>query len=483
MKNGIMLQTFEWYSPDDGSFYTRLADQIPHLAAAGFTGFWLPPCFKANGGTKDVGYGVYDLWDLGEFDQKGAVRTKYGTKGQYLHLIDTIHQNGCEAYADIVLNHKGGADYTESFEAVQVDAFDRLKDISDPHEIEGWTGFNFPGRAGVYSDFVWNYNHFSGIDYDEKTDTEGIFRIVGDGKYWDLEVSQEMGNYDYLMFADIDHSHPEVQAEIALWTKWFIKETGIDGFRFDALKHIDYNFIDEYAQWILDFYSQDFYFIGEYWVADFGELNHYLDETDYNIDLFDVRLHFHFQQISDHPESFDLRTLFDHTLVQTHPLKAVTFVDNHDSQPSQALESWVKDWFKESAYAIILLREEGYPCIFAGDYFGIGGDDPIPAKKDLIDPLIKLRRDYAYGPQKDYYGSESLMGFVRLGDQDHPAKLAVLISTGEAAQMDMFVGEDQAGKTYIDFTGKMSEEVLVGQDGTATFLVGPQSVTCWIEKK
>lgn len=483
MRNGIMLQTFEWHSPEDGSFYNKLREMMPELAGRGFTGFWLPPCFKSKGGTHDVGYGIYDLWDLGEFDQKGTLRTKYGSKEEYLNLIKAIHENGCEAYADIVLNHKGGADYTENFEAVQVDEYDRLKDISDPYEIEGWTGFNFPGRKGAYSEFVWSFNHFSGVDYDEKTGTDGIFRILGDGKYWDLEVSQEMGNYDYLMFADIDHSHPEVQAEIALWTKWFIKESGIDGFRFDALKHIDFHFIDEYARWILDLFGDDFYFIGEYWAADFGELNHYLDETDYNVDLFDVRLHFNFQQISKDPASFDLRSLFDNTLVQTHPTKAVTFVDNHDSQPGQSLESWVHDWFKESAYAIILLRKEGYPCVFGGDYFGIGGENPIPGKKEIIDRLLELRRDYAYGEQENYYASENLMGFVRRGDEDHPGRLAVLISTGDKAELKMFVGQDHAGKTYTDFTGKEPDDIVIGQDGFGTFTVGPRSVTCWIERK
>lgn len=36
----------------------------------------------------DVGYGAYDLYDLGEFNQKGTVRTKYGTKAQLKSAID-----------------------------------------------------------------------------------------------------------------------------------------------------------------------------------------------------------------------------------------------------------------------------------------------------------------------------------------------------------------------------------------------------------
>ena len=57
------------------------------MAAAGVTALWLPPAAKAQDGPNDVGYGVYDL---GEFDQKGPVRTKYGTKAEYLAAIAAL---------------------------------------------------------------------------------------------------------------------------------------------------------------------------------------------------------------------------------------------------------------------------------------------------------------------------------------------------------------------------------------------------------
>ena len=84
----------------------------------------------------------------------------------------------------------------------------------------------------------------------------------------------------------------------------------------------------------------------------------------------------------------NLQTIFNDTLVQSHPMNVVTFVDNHDSQPNESLESWVEDWFKQTAYALILLRKDGFPCVFYGDYYGIGGPEPIPEKKADIDPLL-----------------------------------------------------------------------------------------------
>ena len=66
-----------------------------------------------------------------------------------------------------------------------------------------------------------------------------------------------------------------------------------------------------------------------------------------------------------------MRNLFKDTLIEKDPKMAVTFVDNHDSQYGQALESWIREWFKPMAYAIILLRKDGFPCIFFGDYYGV----------------------------------------------------------------------------------------------------------------
>ncbi len=41
------------------------------------------PCYKAAAGKDSVGFDVYDLYELGEFDQKGSVKTKYRTRSKY----------------------------------------------------------------------------------------------------------------------------------------------------------------------------------------------------------------------------------------------------------------------------------------------------------------------------------------------------------------------------------------------------------------
>ena len=110
---------------------------------------WLPPAYKGQAGVKDVGYGVYDTYDLGEFDQKGTVPTKYGTKDEYLAAIEALHAAGIAVVADIVLNHRMGGEATETVRATPVDPANRRRPIGEPEEITGPGGGVLGLRLGL----------------------------------------------------------------------------------------------------------------------------------------------------------------------------------------------------------------------------------------------------------------------------------------------------------------------------------------------
>ncbi|WP_431210029.1 hypothetical protein ACQ86N_28625 [Puia sp. P3] len=82
MENGTMLQSFHWYSEGDGKFWNRIGENVQHWAELGINSVWLPPAYKGTVGGFSQGYDVYDIYDLGEFDQKGSVRTKVRDKGR-----------------------------------------------------------------------------------------------------------------------------------------------------------------------------------------------------------------------------------------------------------------------------------------------------------------------------------------------------------------------------------------------------------------
>jgi alpha-amylase len=134
------------------------------------------------------------LWDLGEFEQKGSRRTKWGNKEDLMELARSAKDIGIGLYWDAVLNHKAGADRIEKCRVVEVDPNDRTKDISQPHEIDGWLGFEFEGRGGKYSNMKWHWYHFTGTDWDDATRKKAIYRILGDNKSWSKTVDNEQGN-------------------------------------------------------------------------------------------------------------------------------------------------------------------------------------------------------------------------------------------------------------------------------------------------
>ena len=480
MENQTLMQYFEWYLPSDGQHWSRLAADAPHLADLGIRKVWMPPAFKATS-ANDVGYGVYDLFDLGEFNQKGTVRTKYGFKQDYLQAIQALKEAGIQPMADVVLNHKAAADGLEKFEVVEVDPNDRTIVLTEPFTIKGWTKFTFDGRNGTYNDFHWHWYHFTGTDYDASRNKSGIYQIQGDNKGWaqDDLVDSENGNYDYLMYADIDFKHPEVVENLNQWATWFIETTGVQGFRLDAVKHIDSFFMKNFIQQITDKYGEDFYVFGEFWNGDEQSNNDYLASIDYQFDLVDVALHHNLFRASQEGENFDLTTIFNGTLASNHPESAVTFVDNHDTQRGQALESTVGEWFKPAAYALILLREAGLPCVFYGDYYGISGEFAQQDFQAELDQLLRIRKDLAYGEQRDYFDDPNCIAWTRSGTEES-APIACVISNAAASDKRMEIGQAYAGRTYYDALRNHQDTVQIEEDGWANFPVAERSVSVWV---
>jgi alpha-amylase len=204
--------------------------------------------------------------------------------------------------------------------------------------------------------------------------------------------------------------------------------------------------------------------------------------------VFDVPLHYSFHCAGRAGRGFDMRRILEGSVMQARPTHAVTFVENHDSQPLQALESVVEPWFKPLAYALILLRQEGYPCLFYADYYGAEYSDygrdgnqyriVMPSHRFLLDRFLEARRNYAYGAQYDYLDHPATIGWTRLGDEHHPGGLAVLMSNGDDGYKWMEVGRPEA--VYYDATGHIGETVVTNGQGWGEFRCRGGSVSVWV---
>lgn len=470
------MQYFEWYLEANQNLWNEISKKAESLSKIGITALWLPPAYKGIGGKDEVGYGVYDLYDLGEFDQKGTIKTKYGSKEEYINCILSLKQAGIESYADIVLNHKMGADMLQTIPAEKVDWGNHNEIVSEKEIVRVATKFTFPGRKKKYSDFEWNWTHFDGIDYNDKTKEHAIFKFIN--KEWANEVDEEFGNFDYLMGADIDFQNEEVREELLNWGKWYIETTDVDGFRLDAVKHINADFYEQWLKELRKDLKEELFAVGEYWSGDVSKLHRYITETNGETSLFDVPLHYNFYNAS-RDENYNLTQILDKTLMKENPSKAVTFVDNHDTQPEQSLQSYVERWFKLSAYSIILLRDEGYPCVFYGDFYGIKHNNI--EKIEGLKEMITIRKDKAYGRQNDYFDNASCIGWTREGDEDHiKSGVAVLISNKFDSEKRMYIGKHLVGEEFIDVIGNCEEKVIVDEEGYGIFKVKAKSVSVWI---
>lgn len=355
-----------------------------------------------------VGYDTYDLFDLSEFDQKGSVRTKYGTKDEFIEATQALHDRGVQVIVDFVFNHKAGGDESELMKVMKINEKNRLENISEPYEIEAFSRFTFPGRNGQYSDFIWDKHCFSGVDYDHRNQKHGIFNLMSEyGNDWEEMITNEKGNYDFLMFCDIKFRNPAVKDELLKHVTWLHELTYCDGVRLDAVKHIPPAYFQEFLYLLRERTGKDIFAVGEYWAPGHLEvLTKYIDATEGTMSLFDSALQHSFHVASNLGSQFDLREIFNKSLVSDNQELAVTLVDNHDTQPLQALEAPVEAWFKPLAYALILLRKDGYPCVFYPDLFGASywdkGDDGqdyeiFINRVDELESMLYVRKDFAFG--------------------------------------------------------------------------------------
>lgn len=122
-QNDVMLQAFYWDVPVDGQnkkglWWNNLSSKSIDFKNWGITGIWVPSPAKGNWGIYDMGYGIYDHYDLGNYYQKGSIETRFGSRLELEQMISAMHDVSggkpkVEVYADIILNHIYSSDEDE----------------------------------------------------------------------------------------------------------------------------------------------------------------------------------------------------------------------------------------------------------------------------------------------------------------------------------------------------------------------------------
>jgi len=139
--------------------------------------------------------------------------------------------------------------------------------------------------------------------------------------------------------------------------------------------------------------------------------------------------------------------------------------------------------FKIQAYSLILLRQNGHPCVFYGDLYPNEECYNANIAQNLT-LLIEARKKFAYGPCHDYFLDPKCIGFVRMGDLLHPG-CAVLLSNKEGQTeslthtIRMFVGREHADSVFRSFMSPHGS-INIDSGGWGEFSCPANRVEVWI---
>ena len=256
----VVFQGFWWDYRND-NFPNRwsnyLTELAPRLKSMGIDAIWVPPSYK-NGSTGSVGYSPFDAYDLGDKYQKGGsdslnVRTRMGTKDELLRMIGVMHANGVEVIQDVVLNHvdgagpnsgTGGQDPEVNYSMVNSNGYKNFRYVSyatpliDDSQNDYWT------RSGRWPK---NYPNFYPNLNNNCTSGDICTAYFGPDISYESSAYGQSSNIPTSGTATIGgitrayvnpaQTSNHMRDNARNWIMWYKKQSGVDGWRWDAVKH------------------------------------------------------------------------------------------------------------------------------------------------------------------------------------------------------------------------------------------------------
>jgi alpha-amylase len=410
----VMLQGFYWDVPNGGSdtnWYVRLQNELNAGTLDPFTMIWMPPPSKGDSGTNSVGYDPYDYYDLGAYDWKGGIRTRYGFEAEQRACVKQQRLKNIQPVVDLVLNHMNGGEHI-------------------PYWGDGPYRYNY--EYGPHH--IANYHRrFEKINMNN---SNNYFNVNSVNEPFGRD--HEFGNPNNS--GDINHRHPHQRDGLKAWGDWLTHDVGYTGYRFDLTYGIEPWFISEFMRGRL---KKDRFAVMEYWekAAQATTLENvtWLDLTDNTACLFDMRLHEKLADMCNGTNaSFSMNMLASDSLIWERPERAVTFVESHDTiRPYGGIGGDDKLGIRKDkmlAYAFIMIAE-GMPMVAYNDYLlgpyadKISGNawNGTPLKSD-IDQLIEIRREYVAGEMSHIPSPNPVHLFVlkRAGNEEKTGCILVL---------------------------------------------------------
>jgi alpha-amylase len=447
----VVLQGF-WWDYYNANYPFKWADYLaelaPRLKAMGVDAVWIPPTPKNKNATNDVGYSPFDQYDLGDKYQKGATRTRFGTKDEFLRMVAVLHANGIEVVQDVVLNHTDGAGTTTGAAGQDPETTYSLQSNSG-YKTFRYSSFGMPvpeagdsGPAYAQRTGRWPKNYLNFHAQPGHNTTSGDMAAPYFGP--DYCYGNDGGNDGYgplspaylALFPNAYNPTQTTgysQTQARSWAVWMKKQTGVDGFRWDAVKHFSYNAQQDIsynlkysALWASG--GVDMFNVGEY-VGSKSELDSYVSSvqsqnggTDFLMGTFDFGLRGAIYNMVNGNGNYNLRQIPGEQQSQrvayypssnTYVHRTAPFVNSHDTfRPQLSSTGNYVGWntgdelaghidpfdARLSAAYAIAFAVDGNPHIFFEDLFDVGGTGQrwthaptsatdLPVRADLVNLL------------------------------------------------------------------------------------------------
>ena len=395
----VVLQGFwwdYWNNNYQNGWSNYLADLAPRLREMGVDAVWIPPCQK-NAGTNSNGYGPFDFYDLGDKYQKGSTKTRMGSKDELLRLIAVLHANGIEVIQDVVLNHSGDAGSSDgsggqdpnSFSVQTNGGYKNFRFVSYTSPATNETASNYLARNGRWSK---NWENFYPNQFNAANTNEWNSILFGPDISYESNAYGTSSNATYNPAQSSDYMRTGARN----WLVWFKKQTGSDGFRFDAAKHYPYWALQDFiynlkynAGWANG--GANMFAVGEN-INGGGALDTWINNVRTSnsgsedlVGTFDFGFREGIKAMIDGNGSFNIGTIPGYQ--QGNRYRTVPFVNNHDTfRPQKGPTGNYTGWDTGNeigghidpfnvrlgaAYALAF-AVDGSPQVFFEDLFNIG---------------------------------------------------------------------------------------------------------------
>ncbi len=362
------------------------------------------------------------------------------------------------------------------------------------------------GSADIQSQIVYQtYTDFTNLPSGRGGMDHTFFKPNGN-------PTQLSGDWDQLLFFyDYDQRYQQkTKDSLNVWTKWLWDDVGIRGFRMDAVKHFNYEYVGDLMDYLHDNGIDPGMVVGEFFDTNAGSLKAWVDnvvaemdaDTKAAIDMrvFDFAVREALKNACD-AFGYDVRNVFNSGIVDGqggNAFNVVTFVNNHDYR--DAGQPIAND--PMLAYAYILTNNQiGLPTVFYPDVFPVTPPNyPATDLQDQIDTLWQIHKDYIFGSiSRDYlsrfgtpYSSNYIGGFdnttllYQISDGPSGKEIIVAINfAGETLQLDHGINMSNlaVGDTLKDMLGRSNFPYSIINGSNQMYIELPaRSYSVWISE-